>query len=158
MFEAKLTEGNILKKIVEAIKDIVTDVNIDVNPSGISLQAMDSSHVALVSLYLSMEGFETYRCDTPTVLGVNVTNLAKVMKLADSDDQITLQAEADPSHLKLIFENPKTEKISQFSLNLISLDVEHLAIPETEYSSLVTLNSSEFSKICREMYSLSETI
>jgi len=90
MFEAKLTEGNLLKKIVEAIKDIVTDVNIDVNPSGISLQAMDSSHVALVSLYLSMEGFETYRCDTPSVLGVNVTNLAKVMKLADSEDTITL--------------------------------------------------------------------
>ena len=34
MFEAKLIEGNILKKIVEAIKDVVTDVNIDVSPSG----------------------------------------------------------------------------------------------------------------------------
>lgn len=37
MFEAKLVEGNILKKIVEAIKDVVTDVNIDVSPSGKSL-------------------------------------------------------------------------------------------------------------------------
>ena len=34
MFEAKLAEGLILKKIVESIKDIVTDVNIDVSPSG----------------------------------------------------------------------------------------------------------------------------
>ena len=34
MFEAKLTEGHILKKIIEAIKDLVTDVNIDVSPSG----------------------------------------------------------------------------------------------------------------------------
>lgn len=34
MFEAKLSEGNVLKKIVEAIKDVVTDVNIDVSPSG----------------------------------------------------------------------------------------------------------------------------
>lgn len=34
MFEAKLTEGSILKKIVESIKDIVTDVNIDISPSG----------------------------------------------------------------------------------------------------------------------------
>lgn len=34
MFEAKLAEGNILKKIVEAIKDVVTDVNIDVSPAG----------------------------------------------------------------------------------------------------------------------------
>lgn len=34
MFEAKILEGNILKKIVEAIKDVVNDVNIDVSPSG----------------------------------------------------------------------------------------------------------------------------
>lgn len=34
MFEAKLLNGNILKKIVEAIKDVVKDVNIDVTPSG----------------------------------------------------------------------------------------------------------------------------
>jgi hypothetical protein len=34
MFEAKLSEGVILKKIVDSIKDIVTDVNIDVSPSG----------------------------------------------------------------------------------------------------------------------------
>jgi hypothetical protein len=34
MFEAKLLEGNILKKIVEAIKDVVNDVNIDVSPAG----------------------------------------------------------------------------------------------------------------------------
>lgn len=34
MFEAKIADGSILKKIVEAIKDIVNDINIDVSPSG----------------------------------------------------------------------------------------------------------------------------
>jgi hypothetical protein len=34
MFEAKLQEGMILKKIVEAIKDLVDDVNIDLSPTG----------------------------------------------------------------------------------------------------------------------------
>jgi len=34
MFEAKLTEGNIFRKIVEAIKDVVNQVNIDVSPTG----------------------------------------------------------------------------------------------------------------------------
>ena len=43
-------------------------------------------------------------------------------------------------------------------MNLISLDVEHLAIPETEYSSVVSINSGEFTKICKELYSLSETL
>jgi proliferating cell nuclear antigen len=60
VFEAKLAEGIVLKKIVEAIKDLVTDVNLDTTPNGLSLQAMDSSHVALVSLILKTEGFDTY--------------------------------------------------------------------------------------------------
>ena len=34
MFEAKLLDGSILKRIVEAIKDVVNDVNIDISPSG----------------------------------------------------------------------------------------------------------------------------
>jgi proliferating cell nuclear antigen len=37
MFEAKLLNGNILKKIIESIKDIVNDVNIEVTPSGLAL-------------------------------------------------------------------------------------------------------------------------
>lgn len=48
MFEAKMTDGTVLKRIVDAIKDLVQDVNLDINKQGISLQAMDSSHVALV--------------------------------------------------------------------------------------------------------------
>lgn len=54
---------------------------------------MDTSHVALVSLNLTQDGFETYRADTGMVLGVNISNLAKVMKLADNSDTITLQAD-----------------------------------------------------------------
>ena len=100
---------------------------------------MDGSHVALVSLNLSMEGFEHYRADTAMVLGLNVNLLAKVMKLADPNDSITLMAEDMPTHLKLIFENTKQERTTEFTLNLISLDQEHLAIPETEYSSIVSI-------------------
>ena len=48
MFEAKLNDGTVLKRIVDAIKDLVQDVNLDISETGISLQAMDSSHVALV--------------------------------------------------------------------------------------------------------------
>ena len=119
---------------------------------------MDTSHVALVSLNLSMEGFESYRCDSNVVLGVNIANFAKVLKLADPSDSITLQADQDPAALKLTFESPKTGRITEFNLNLITLDIEHLSIPETEYSSLITINSGEFSKICRELQQLSDSL
>ncbi|VDM85370.1 unnamed protein product [Strongylus vulgaris] len=54
MFEAKLANAALLKKIIEAIKDLVTDAPFDCSESAMCLQAMDSSHVALVSLKLEV--------------------------------------------------------------------------------------------------------
>ena len=99
MFEAILPEANTLKKIIESIKDLVTDVNIDVTPQGLSLQAMDSSHVALVSLVLKHAGFSTYRADRSMTLGISISNFAKVLKLANPDDEVHLRADDDPSCL-----------------------------------------------------------
>ena len=105
MFQAKLSEGILLKKLIESIKDLVTDINLEITATGISLQAMDSSHVALVTLNLSSEGFEEYRCDKQMTLGVSVQNLSKIMKCGGNDDTITLSAEDEPSALNIKFEN-----------------------------------------------------
>ena len=45
-----------------------------------ALQAMDNSHVALVSLKLLAEQFESYRCDRNMPLGVNV-GLPSILRL-----------------------------------------------------------------------------
>jgi len=105
MFEAKLEEGVVFKKIVEAIKDLVKNVNIEANPQGLSMQAMDSSHVALVSLQLKEEGFSVYRCDRNITLGLQIENLSKILKCAGADDIISLSAEEDPQVLKFLFES-----------------------------------------------------
>lgn len=135
MFEAKLADGTILKRIVEAIKDLVTDVNLDVTQNGISLQAMDSSHVALVQLSLEKCGFVVFRCDKPITLGLSITNLAKVMRLVNSTDSITLRCETkdEPQNISIICESSKQDRVTEFSLNLISLDSESLGIPDTNY-------------------------
>jgi len=158
MFEAKLKEGGLFKKLIESIKELVNDINLDNNSNGISLQAMDSSHVALVTLNLMAEGFDHYRCDRPMTLGISVSNLSKIMKCGGNDDSITLKAEEEPSSLNIIFENKKQKKTSDFTLNLITIDSEHLGIPDTSYSSIITMPSGEFTRICRELFQLSETV
>ena len=103
-------------------------------------------------------GFEEYRADRAMTLGISVTNLAKVLKLASNDDKITLRAEEEGSHLMITFENRRQEKRTEFQLNLITLDSEHLGIPETQYSSEVTMNAQDFQKLCKELHQLSETV
>ena len=72
MFYAKLENGITFRKLIESIKDLVKLVNIDANSSGISIQAMDSSHVALVALNMKEAGFTNYRCDKPTTFGLSI--------------------------------------------------------------------------------------
>lgn len=124
---------------------------------------MDSAHVALVQLQLQREGFATYRVDRPLTLGLSVANLAKVMRLVNTSDSITLRCDeastgSEPTSISIICESNKQARTTEFTLNLISLDSESLGIPETHYPNEVTMNSSEFARLCRELYQLSETV
>jgi proliferating cell nuclear antigen len=87
-----------------AIKELVTDANFECNEEGITLQAMDNSHVALVAVLLQATGFKRYRCDRPMPLGVNLTSLTKVMKCAKDDDVCVLKAADEVDVLNLVFE------------------------------------------------------
>ena len=78
MFEATLQKASTLKKVIEAIKDLVTDGNIEVSETGMNLQAMDSSHVSLVALLLRADGFDHFRCDRNISLGINLSSMGKV--------------------------------------------------------------------------------
>ena len=38
MLEARISQGSLLKKLIEAVKDLVTEANFDCSAAGISLQ------------------------------------------------------------------------------------------------------------------------
>ncbi|KFY40688.1 hypothetical protein V494_03383 [Pseudogymnoascus sp. VKM F-4513 (FW-928)] len=158
MLEARLEQANLLKKVVDAIKDLVQDCNFDCNDSGIALQAMDNSHVALVSMMLKAEGFSPYRCDRNIALGVNLTSLTKVLRAAQNEDILTIKAEDAPDVLNLVFESSDSDRLSEYDLKLMDIDQEHLGIPETEYSATVSMPSAEFKRICMDLMALSESV
>ncbi|KAG5994558.1 DNA polymerase delta processivity factor [Claviceps spartinae] len=158
MLEARLEQAAILKKVVDAIKDLVQDCNFDCNDSGIALQAMDNSHVALVSMMLKAEGFSPYRCDRNIALGVNLTSLTKVLRAAQADDNLTLKADDAPDVLNLLFESVDRDRISEYDLKLMDIDQEHLGIPETEYAATISMPSAEFRRICTDLAAMSESV
>ncbi|KAG5513541.1 hypothetical protein PMAC_000973 [Pneumocystis sp. 'macacae'] len=158
MLEARLQQASVLKKILDAVKELISDVNIECNESGIALQAMDNSHVALVVMLLRMDGFEPYRCDRNISLGVNLNSFSKVLKCAQNEDIITLKAEDTPDTLNMVFESPTNDRISEYDIKLMDIDQEHLGIPDTEYSVVVKMLSIEFQRICRDLLALSESV
>ncbi|KAH8549012.1 proliferating cell nuclear antigen [Umbelopsis sp. PMI_123] len=158
MLEARLQQAKLLKSLLEAIKELVTECNFDCNDSGIALQAMDNSHVALVALLLRSDGFDPYRCDRNLPLGLNLTNLNKILKCAGNDDILTLKADDGGDTLSLVFESKDNDKICEYDLKLMDIDSEHLGIPDTSYDAIVHMSSGEFQRICRDLQQISESV
>ncbi|KIK61540.1 hypothetical protein GYMLUDRAFT_73051 [Collybiopsis luxurians FD-317 M1] len=158
MLEARLAEASVLKKLLDAIKELVTDANFECSEEGITLQAMDNSHVALVAVKLVQNGFKKYRCDRPMPLGVNVGSLTKVLKCAKDDDMCTLNAADEADVLNLVYEAKSSDRISSYDLKLMDIDSETLGIPKTSYEARVVLSSAEFARIVRDLSLLGDSV
>ncbi|KAJ6530352.1 proliferating cell nuclear antigen, N-terminal domain-containing protein [Mycena vulgaris] len=158
MLEAKLAEAGTLKKLLDAIKELVTDANFECNEEGLNLQAMDNSHVALVAVHLEAAGFKRFRCDRPMPLGVNLSSLTKVLKCAKDDDECTLKAADEADVLNLVYEAKNSDRIAEYDMKLMDIDSDTLGIPDTDYDAEVTMPSAEFSRIVRDLGALGESV
>lgn len=50
------------------------------------------------------------------------------------------------------------DKFADYELRLMDLDSEHLGIPDTDYSCTIKMPSSEFSRICRDMSIMGDSV
>jgi len=81
---------------------------------------MDNSHIALVSLELKQECFESYRCDRNMSLGMNLNSFTKILKCAGNDDQVKITASDDTDVLGLQFQNRSTPLLSIYKFPIAS--------------------------------------
>ena len=128
-----------MKKIFDAIKDLVNETSWDCNSTGMSLQAMDTSHVSLVAVQLRADGFQNFRCDRGITLGMNLANLTKILKCANNDDIITIKSPDDTDKMTLVFEAKNQTENSEYQLKLMNLDCEYLGIPVSAASHCLSL-------------------
>uniref|UniRef100_A0A915PHM1 DNA sliding clamp PCNA n=1 Tax=Setaria digitata TaxID=48799 RepID=A0A915PHM1_9BILA len=158
MFEAKLGSASTLKRIVDAIKDLVTDAPFDCSETAMCLQAMDSSHVALVSLKMDVAMFESYRCDRTINLGLSLAGMARALKCANNEDTCLIRYEENDDSVLFLFEDTKRDKSQEVVVKMMDIDSEHLGIPEQDYSAVVCMPSAEFQKTCRDLAMFSDSL
>lgn len=159
MFEARLTQSSVLKKLLESVRDLVNQGNFDCSSDGISLQAMDDAHVALVTLSLRSQAFEMFRCDRSLSLGINISNFCKVLKCAQNDDSVKITADDEGADCaEFMFENQAGDRVAHFQLKLMDIDSEHMNVPEDEYQAVVHMPSAEYKRIFTDLAVIGETV
>jgi len=137
-------------KIIAAISEVVGDVNFECRAQGMSLQAMDSSHVSLVSMLLRADAFEPWECEDNVQLGIHLDHLTRLLKCMHAKDSLEMNY-SNGDELDFIFKSLTEERVAHFSLKMMEVDAEHLGIPETDYKTCVKMSSMEFMRICRDL-------
>merc|ERR1712240_571339 len=156
--KSRLIQGNLLKKVLESLKDLLNEATWDCADSGIQLQAMDNSHVSLVSVNLRADGFDKFRCDRQLSMGMNHGSMSKILRCAANDDIITVKAQDQADNVTFMFESPNQEKVSDYEMKLMNLDQEHLGIPETDYACVIKMPAGEFARVVRDLSQFGESV
>ena len=157
--ELKTVQSSIIRILIEALKEILPDTNIEFNPTGLRIITMDLSHTVLVHLRLDGSQFEHYNCPEKIVVGVNMINLFKLVKTMNNNETLTLYImKSDPSRLGICIENGEKNTVTNFKLNLLDLDEEEIQVPPAKFKSVISVPSTDFQKLCRDMSNLSDVM
>ena len=157
--EIKTVQSAAFRVLTEALKEILTDANFEIDNTGIKVMAMDSSHTVLVHLKLNASNFEYYKCDEKKILGINMLNFFKLIKTMGNSDTLTLFLERDNENvLGIKIENSEKNTTTKYNLNLMDLHEENIQIPPAVFDSVITMPSVDFQKICRDMHNLADNL
>jgi proliferating cell nuclear antigen len=159
LFEIKTVQSGAFRTLIEALKEILTEANLEFDSQGIKVMAVDETHTVLVYLRLHSDRFESYYCPQKYVLGVNMIYLFKLIKTMGNNDSLTLYLPAaNPNKLGIRMENSEKSTVTNYFLKLFDTDVEDIQIPNLNFPSIIHLPSADIQKICRDMNALGEKL
>lgn len=55
-----------------------------------------------------------------------VSSMSKILKCAGDKDTVTMKAQDNADTVTFVFESPNQEKVSDYEMKLMNLDLEHL--------------------------------
>lgn len=157
LFQAKTVQTSNLKSLFELLKNIITDLNIVITKEKLKIVELNTNHISLVYVGLLATNFEEYyyEDDTPLILGINTENLYKIIKTVKHDETITLFVKRNnPKMLYIRKENENRNYKQTFSLGLDNIEYHKYDIPPIDFTTSLTMSSSEFQKICKDFCSL----
>ena len=159
IFNVKTVQSGAFRVLIESLKEILTDTNIIIDPTGIKLIATDNSQIVLIHMKLSAENFEFFFCEKKTVIGINMMNMFKLIKAMSNNDTLTLFIlKENPNRLGIRINNVEKNSQTTFQLNLLDISDDEIAIPPAKFETELTLPSSDFQKIIRDMTNIGENI
>ncbi len=158
VLEIRTVQSSAIKTLVEALKELLTDVVMEIDDTGLRIIAMNKACAVLVHLKLDASRFEYFKCSKPLNLGVNIINLYKLIKTVGNGDTLTLYVEEDESHLGIKIDCAEKNSRTVYKLNLLDMETPDITVSPMQFDDTIELGSGEFQKLCRDMHNIADVV
>lgn len=119
------------KTCVSAASALVQEAAFVVSPKGLKMKAMDPSHIALIDIDLPAGAFEGFEVEKPTIIGVSLAEMNRIVSRAKPDDELTIEFD-ETNRLTLTLGGPPER---HFSTPVIDVRKEDLPEPKLKLTA-----------------------
>jgi proliferating cell nuclear antigen len=151
-------QASAFKSTFEVLKDILNDVNIYFRPQGMYIVTLDTARTSLIDIFLSADNFEEYEClQEEIIAGINISNTFKLLKTITNNDVLKIEINSkEYMDIEISSEAKKTN--TKFQLKLLDINENHIEVPDIDMTTITTLPSVDFQRLCRDMSNIGTDI
>lgn len=158
-FIIRSVQAGVIRILFETLKDVLNEIVLLVDNTGITLSQMNFSKSLLVHIKLNPKNFELFKCNSTSHLGLNLSNFYMYLKLAENTDTITLfQKKNNDSKLEITLENNGKNKTIHSEIKLLAMGIDVLNVPTMSFDAIIQMPTSDFQAICKKLSGISETL
>lgn len=161
--EVKTMQMNVIKILIESLKEVINDATFIFDKDGIHMKAIDGPESIYVNMNLRAGGFELFhlRGGKTTTIAIGIVRLFKLIgRSITSNDVISLFLDDnDRGHLGVEMANFSRKSTDDFKVKLIELNNIDIQFEQDyQYDTVFSLPASYFHKLCRDMNYVSKTV
>ncbi len=138
MFKISMSDVDLLKNSIPIISEIIDEGILRVDQNGISMLSPDRAMVAVIELKILSTAFEEFNVKGEDYLGLNMANLAAVIKRVKSGDKVLLERKEGGNTLKITI---KGDGIRVFEVPLLDIKAEKPPVDKLAFTSKIELES-----------------
>lgn len=163
LFRCKTSDAYTFKVLTELLHNIIKTACFEITPRRMVLRMMDSNRRTLVDLTLDADNFNLYYL-SPSIehqtlnIGLNLNHFYKMLRSIKKRDQLYLFIlEKNITDLGIHIIPKDLSRVTNAFIkiqNIQNLDIE---LPGN-YDQSILVSSNEFSKMCKDMFNMSNTI
>jgi len=154
MLRFHFRDARIWRYMVASVEKILDEGVFVATHEGISLRALDTSHIVMVDLFYPASAFTEYTVERDAVeVGVSFGVLSKVLRRAGKDDELVLELEGNSVLVEF-----RRRGVRRFRIPLIHLTYEKLPEPRIAFTVKAKMLGSVFRDVVKALKPVADMV